>query len=167
MRLLVTGATGFVGSHVVRKLHRRGHWIRALVRDPKRTEPIRDCIVEWIQGDLASPRALASACAGVEGVVHLAGLTKALSPGQFARVNAEGCARLAEAAAEASGPARFLLVSSLAAAGPCLDGSPLGEAHLPAPVSAYGRSKLDGERAAAAALEGTSVSLTVVRPPIV
>lgn len=167
MRVLLTGATGFVGPYVADALARQGFTVRALVRSRAKAASQKLEVHELAEGDLSSPQALAAACKRIDAVVHLAGLTKAARTQDFEAVNVVGSALLAKAARDA-GVVRFVLMSSLAAAGPSLaGGTPRRESDSPSPVSAYGRSKLEGERACAAALAGSSVKLTILRPPIV
>ncbi|MBI3819877.1 MAG: NAD-dependent epimerase/dehydratase family protein [Planctomycetes bacterium] len=166
MRILVTGATGFVGGPTLRALQREGHQIRALVRDRSRAQTLLSRADEVVDGELRDPASLARACAGIDAVVHVAGLTKALRSEDFDAVNVRGTKHLCEAARDA-GVGRFVLISSLAAAGASAPGSPRTPDAPPFPVSAYGRSKLGGERSAAAILTNTSVKLTILRPPIV
>src|SRR5512137_826456 len=99
---------------------------------------------EVVRGDVSRPESLPEAVAGVDVVVHLAGLVKAVTPAELFAVNARGTRDLAVAAAAAGRP-RFVLVSSLAAAGPSRPGHPRTEDQAPAPVSDYGRSKLAAE----------------------
>lgn len=164
--MLVTGASGFVGMPLTRVLARRGHRLRALVRDRRKAESALRDVSEFVTGDLGNADALRTACEGVDAVVHVAGLTKAARDEDFTKTNVDGTKRLAQAAVAAQVP-RFLLVSSLAAAGASKPGRPRTESDEPEPVSAYGRSKLGGERAAAAIFTNTSVKFTIVRPPIV
>ena len=171
--VLVTGAAGFVGSHLVDALLARGVPVRALVRpttDRRYLDPAR---VTFAPGDVCdgSPQgleALARAAAGCGAVYHAAGITQAPNPSQFERVNAEGAARVARAAAQAGVP-RLVLVSSQAAGGATRGGRPRTEEDSDTPAGAYGRSKLEGERRAAAALAeaGGVTSLVTVRPPAV
>jgi nucleoside-diphosphate-sugar epimerase len=98
-------------------------------------------------------------------VFHLAGLVKAVRPADFARVNAGGVESVAAACANRVERPVLIVVSSLAAAGPCAAGQPRVEGDSPAPVSAYGRSKLAGELAAAR--HAGEMEITIVRPPIV
>lgn len=167
MFILTTGVSGFVGAVAARVLHGRGHRVRALVRDRRRVaEAVSPLLAEVVEGDLSNREALRRACDGVDGVLHLAGLTKAARDAEFVKTNIEGTRILSEAARDA-GVGRFLLVSSLAAAGASKPGVPRVESDLLQPVSAYGRSKLGGEEAAAAIFKNTSVKFTIVRPPIV
>ena len=125
MRWLVTGATGFIGTTLVERLIARGDEVRALVRDPGRARELRSMGAELVTGDVSRPESLDGAVPDVDAVVHLAGLVKALTREELFRVNAEGTRALA-AAATRSGRPRFVLVSSLAAAGP----SEIGRAHV-------------------------------------
>ena len=164
MRWLVTGATGFIGLNLAERLVRRGNEVRALVRDPARPGELRDLGAELFQGVVSRPGSLQGGVEGVAAVVHLAGLVKAVSREELFRVNVEGTRELARAAA-AAGRLPFVLVSSLAAAGPSRPGHPRVEEDPPAPVSQYGESKLAAEeamRSVAGELEAT-----VVRPPLV
>jgi dihydroflavonol-4-reductase len=98
-------------------------------------------------------------------VFHLAGLLKAVREADFVRVNAGGVASVAAACADRGERPVLIVVSSVAAAGPCVGDQPRVEGDSPEPVSAYGRSKLAGELAAARHAE--EMEITIVRPPIV
>ncbi|HEU4333912.1 MAG TPA: NAD-dependent epimerase/dehydratase family protein [Candidatus Eisenbacteria bacterium] len=143
---VVTGASGFVGSHVVDELLRRGARVRCLLRSSSSRRWLEGKPVELVFVSLDDAPALEAAVAGATWIVHAAGLTSARSAAEFHAVNVGGTERMLRAAL-AAGPElrRFLYVSSLAAAGPSRDGMPVTEAHPPRPVSAYGESKLRGE----------------------
>ena len=143
-------------------LARRGAALTALARSAPKAAPLRALGCRVVRGGLEDDAALAALVQGQDVVFHVAGLVAARSPAEFQRTNADATARLAHAAAQARGP-RLGLVSSLAASGPSQPGRPAEEGDLPAPVTAYGRSKLAGERAARA----SGVPLTIVRPPAV
>lgn len=160
--VLITGATGFIGSHLVEKLCASGIPVRALVRRAAREWPCQTAYC-----DLATGSGLEEAIEGVDAVIHLAGATKALSPQDYYRANVRGSANLARALADR--PVRMVHVSSLAAVGPgdlAQAGSPLApvdEDTVPHPVSQYGRSKLEGERA----VRALKPDAIIIRPPVV
>lgn len=160
MRALVTGGTGFVGSHLIETLLRHGHEVRALVRSQAKATALGFKGVEWVRGDLDDPAALRHAAGGIDVVYHVAGLVAARNEAEFLEVNAGGTRRLLEASGEAS---RFVLVSSLAAAGPAIRGRPLTGAEPPRPVTQYGRSKLAAEEV----VRSGPTPWTIVRPPAV
>ena len=142
--ILLTGATGFLGSHVADALVAEGWTVRCTVRKTSNPRWIESLPVERVTADVRSAEALAVALDGVDVVVHSAGLTRAKSAADYQRVNAEGTQALALGAVDA-GVHRFVLVSSLAARGPdrrASDRGPAGDR----PTSAYGESKLAGER---------------------
>ncbi len=160
--ILITGATGFVGCHFAEALARRGVQARALVRPTSDLSVLDRYGVERVAGSLHDPGTLARAMDGVDVVAHLAGATRALRRETFHDVNATGTRRLVEAM-ESAGVGRLVYLSSLAAAGPAT-GEPVGPADEPRPLTAYGRSKLEGERHA---LGSESVRTVVLRPPAV
>lgn len=163
MRVLLTGASGFIGAHTARALSEAGHAVRALVRPTSDRSGLADLPIEYAVGDLIGA-GLATACGGMDAVVHLAGLTRARSEAHFMRVNGEGTALLAEAAANA-GVRRFVYVSSIAAHGPAAHDQPRDPSEPARPVSPYGRSKAAGETGALARADRMAVQ--VLRPPLV
>jgi dihydroflavonol-4-reductase len=166
MKIAVTGATGFIGSHLVECLLARGHEVSCLVRDPARQGWIEGVPVRTVRGDLDSPSALAALVEGQDVVVHSAGMTKAKSFDQFVRVNVEGTARVVEAIhARGRRVQRLVYFSSQAAMGPSPGGVALAEDAPQRPVSLYGKSKSMAE----ALLRDSrgSLPVTVIRPPAV
>lgn len=160
--LLLTGATGFVGSHVVEAVANRGHEVRALVRPSSRLEILKQHGIETVPGTLEDANSVRRAVEGVDTIVHMAAATRAANEAEFQRVNAIGTRTLVEAVAAASSPPkRVLYLSSLAAVGPSFDGRPVDASVQPRPLTAYGRTKLEGERLCSAL--PVTVELVILR----
>jgi nucleoside-diphosphate-sugar epimerase len=145
----LTGASGFVGRHILARAAAAGLRLRVLARDPARLPDLPEA-ADVVRGGLEDATALAELVRGSAAVVHCAGAVRGVTRAQFDRVNVAGTAAVARAAA-AAGAARFLQISSLAAREPAL--------------SAYAASKRAGEEAAREALG--DLPLTVFRPPAV
>jgi len=168
MTVLVTGGSGFLGSHIVEQLTRAGRPVRALVRTSSDTRFLRSLPgVELVEGAVDDAASVRRAAAGVTGIVHAAGLVKARSGDEFMRVNRGGTENLLDVALENKGTLRrFVLVSSLAALRPSdANGTPVAEDAEPRPVTDYGKSKLAAERAALA--KKSDLSLVILRPPAI
>jgi nucleoside-diphosphate-sugar epimerase len=145
-RVLVTGGTGFVGSHLVERLLRNGYAVTCLVRDPLNLRWLEGLEVRLTQGDCTQSESLAAAVQDVSLVFHCAGLTKAKHARDYYIVNHLGTKNLLEACARyGPGIEKFIMVSSQAASGPSPDGRPVDDGDTPHPVSDYGRSKLHAE----------------------
>jgi len=164
-KVLVTGASGFIGWHLVKALCARGDEVTCLVRKTSRVERLQPLGVRLAYGDVTDPETLPAAVAGASTVYHLAGLLRALSAEQLNRVNGQGVANVARACADQTSPPVLVVVSSLAAAGPSPRGRLRTESDLPEPISNYGRSKRAGEEAAEEF--AGRVPISVVRPAIV
>ena len=162
MRAFVTGGTGFLGTHLVTALVARGDEVTCLVRSPAKAALRAWSGVRLVRGDLDDAAALREGCAGADVIYHLAGRIAARDLDEFMRANRDGTAKVLDAAA-AQPPQRFVLVSSIAAAGPTLPGVPIDESRPPRPVTPYGKSKLAGELL----LHDLSFPYTIVRPPVV
>lgn len=147
MKVLVTGGSGFLGSHVAEQLIRDGHSVRALVRKSSNRKFLETLPgIEFAEGSVENRASVDAAMKGVDAVVHSAGLVKARSEAEFFECNTQGTVNLLEAAiAHAPNLKRFVHVSSLEACGPSLDGKPVPVTQEK-PVTAYGRSKLAAEK---------------------
>ncbi len=165
MKALVTGANGFVGTHLVEALIERGHDVRALVRKTSDLTHLPRERVELAYGDVTDAASLPSAMAGIDVVYHVAGITKARSLAEFVRVNRDGTTNVMSAAADMERPPKVVFVSSIAAAGPCGTDRPLEEGDACKPVSRYGTSKALAEEKVRE--YAARVPVTIVRPPIV
>ena len=164
-KTLVTGASGFIGTHLVRALVEKGHAVTCLVRQRSVVKPLEALGTRLCAGDVTDANSLTSAVNGQDVVFHLAGRTRALNAHEFHAVNEGGTRAVAQACAAQTPPPVLVIVSSLAAAGPSTLDRPHVETDPSAPVSHYGRSKRAGELAAAAMAH--RIPVTVVRPPIV
>lgn len=145
--VLVTGATGFVGSHVIEALSQTGVSIRAAVRKSSKIDYLRQYAVDVVTAGLDDEAAMRDAVAGVDAVVHLAAATRASSAEEFSRANARGTRVVTDAVMFAQpAPPRLVYLSSLAAAGPAIGGRPVTAEDTPRPLTVYGRTKLEGEK---------------------
>ena len=156
---MITGATGFVGSHIAEAFVDAGYRVRCGARATSDTRWISDLPVELVPLDLSRPEDFDGALAGADVLVHAAGITRARREEDYFRVNAEGTRRLADAAAGAR-VRRFVLIGSLAARGPDGLARVDGRDH---PESAYGRSKLEAE-ACLHALDERIIDTVALRP---
>lgn len=164
MKIAVTGATGFIGSHLAEHLSAAGHEVTVLARSPERLAWIRHLPVRVVYGDLERVDALRELTAGQEVVVHAAGLTRAVRRSEFDRVNVGDSVRLLETAlARAPGLRRFVYLSSIAAMGPSRSGESLDEDAPRRPISAYGKSKSLAEQEISRYAD--RVPITFIRPP--
>jgi nucleoside-diphosphate-sugar epimerase len=163
VKAFVTGATGFVGSHLVDALRRDGHVVTALVRNPARAAALEQPGITLIRGDLHSLPALEAASAGQDVIFHVAGAVAARSLTEYMHANRDGTANLLAAAAAAGGSPRLVLVSSGAAGGPTRPGHPARGDEQPHPVTWYGQSKLAAEEV----VRASSLPWVIVRPPTV
>jgi nucleoside-diphosphate-sugar epimerase len=165
MRVLITGANGFLGSHVADRLASDGHELRLLLRRTSKTEFLEGLEYERADGDIRDARSLEAAAEGVEGVVHCAGLTSARTEREYGEVNELGTKDLVDAALRA-GVQRFVYISSLAAQGPSPDGRFYDAMEVtPDPRSPYGKSKLAGERQVLA--RAGELSVVSLRCPVI
>ncbi len=167
MKVLLTGANGFVGSHILAELHTRKIPCSILLRPSSNTRLIQGLLpgLDVRTGSIDDPASLDGALHDATHVIHSAGRTKALRTSEFFETNQAGVRRLVEAANRCQGRIQRLVhVSSLAAGGPAPRSRPATEADPPKPVSPYGESKLEGEREVA---KRCQTEWVIVRPPAV
>lgn len=145
MRILVTGATGRIGSRLVPRLLQRGHLVRALVRQEEQAEDLAKHGVEPVIGDLRAPVTLGQAAAGMDAVVHLAAFFRGATDQQARETNEQGTIGLARAA-RGSGVSKFVFVSTSLVYGPGR-GRPAREEDELKPTGAYPTAKAAAERA--------------------
>jgi UDP-glucose 4-epimerase len=164
MRVLVTGASGFIGRPLCGALAEAGHQVRAAVRD-RRVQAFPHGVEAVRLPDLAGPVDWAPLVEGIDAVVHLAAIAhvrRQLPDAVYDRVNHVATAELARAAAAAR-IQRFVFISSIGAQSGTTSDRPLSETDVPLPAKAYGRAKL----AAEAAVRAAGVPYTILRPVLV
>ncbi len=167
MKILLTGATGFIGRNLALRLAGMGHHVVCLVRDMGRALWMSDHPgLEPVKGDISVKTSLAPHVENVDLVFHLAGVTKAKNRDEYMRVNGEGTGNLIDAVVLwGKGVKKVLYVSSLAVAGPHSSKNPAEENGNVAPITHYGESKLLGEDLLKS--RSGDIPWTVIRPPVV
>ena len=162
----MTGGTGFIGSHLVEALLKKGIQVRCLLRKTSDLKWLKGLPIEVNWGDCNDKNSLREAVQGVEQVFHLAGVTKAVHEKTYFEVNAFGTENLIHACLE-NNPRiqKFIYLSSQAAAGPCRNGNKKKESDQCKPVSPYGQSKQMGEELALA--HAQELPLLILRPSAV
>ena len=149
--IALTGATGFIGTALRRRLKSGRRQIRALYRDARTARSAPDQAIHWVLGRLDDPDSLKRLLKGADTVIHCAGLVRGYEWGQFKSVNTDGVARMVQAARQMHPSPRFLLLSSLAAREPVL--------------SHYAASKRLGEELLRST--GGDLEWAIIRPPAV
>ncbi len=168
MRILITGASGFIGSFIVEEALRRGFETWAAVRRSSSREYLHDERINFIELNLSSKQQLVEQLQGKEFdyVVHAAGVTKCIDKRDFRRINTEGTKNLVDALIETGMPLRRLVfVSSLSVFGAIHEQQPyeeIRESDTPQPNTAYGRSKLEAEHYLESL--GSRVPYIILRP---
>ena len=166
MKILITGASGFIGSFIVEEALKRGFKTWAAVRKSSSREWLKDERIHFIELNLSSKAQLVEQLRGMDFdyVVHAAGVTKCLNKADFHRINTEGTKNLAEALLEVKMPLkRFVFVSSLSIFGAIKEQEPyeeIRESDTPQPNTEYGRSKLEAEKF----LATTTLPYIILRP---
>ena len=163
-KLLVTGASGFIGSHLAEELVRRGCRVSCLVRRTSRVSELERLPVRLVAGDYMDPASLEEAVRGQDAVFHLAAVLNGRDWETFHRANILSTRNLLKACLKANpGLKSFVFVSSISAVGPSSGGQRLDEQAPCRPVSFYGRSKLEAEQAVKGC--GSRLPWVIIRPP--
>ena len=163
MKILLTGANGFVGSHIAETLSKAGHRVVTMVRASSNCRWLEGLELAVKTGDICRPESLKDAVTGVDAIIHCAGLVRAKDGESYYRVNRDGTAALVEAALYHNPSLeKFVYISSQAAMGPSNAFRPKAAGELENPVSDYGKSKLAGEKELLR-LKG-KIPFTILRP---
>jgi nucleoside-diphosphate-sugar epimerase len=166
MRILVTGASGFVGTALCRTLPARGHEVRAAVRTASALGAARADFHRVVIPDIAAGFDRGALLDGIDTVVHLAAIAhRAAGDAEVRRVNSDATVRLAEAAA--ASVRRFVFLSSVKVHGEDSGSGMYGEDDAPRPEDSYGRSKLEAERSLTEIAARSGMELVLIRPPLV
>jgi dihydroflavonol-4-reductase len=169
MKALVTGANGFVGSHLVEGLLSKGYQVTCLVRKTSNLRWLSGLDVKYVYADLSEKDTLRNVLKGIGFVFHVAGLTKkysclAKSREEYFKANCQGTQNLIETCFEENSQIkRFVYISTQAVMGPGKDVKPLDETSTCNPITDYGKSKLEGERIVLK--HSSQLPVTIIRPP--
>jgi nucleoside-diphosphate-sugar epimerase len=165
-KVLVTGGTGFIGSHLVERLCKDKFMVHCLVRQSSDLRLLDGLEVKIIYGDVTDIDSLIPAVTGMDTVFHIAGRSRGYSDKDFYESNVVGTLNLLKAIIQSGTQLeRFIFISSQAAAGPCVDDKPITEADDCEPISPYGSSKLAAEEAIR--IFHPKIPITVIRSPVV
>jgi len=166
MKVLVTGGNGFIGSHLVDELLKRGADVYCLVRKGSDSRFLNAMKATLIHGDLTQKDLLAKVVSEKDCVYHLSGVKRAKLDQTYYGVNHIGTKNLVEACVQYNPQIKkFIFVSSLAACGPSPDGHLIKEDEQCLPITHYGKSKLQGEQAVLKWKD--KIPVVIVRPPVV
>jgi dihydroflavonol-4-reductase len=166
MRVLVTGATGLIGSHLVEALHMKGYQIRCLVRKSSDRKWLNNLPVEFVEGDYNDPASLAPAVRKIDYIYHSAGVTKSKTKAGYFEGNHLPTKNLLQSVlANNPGLKRFIHISSGAAVGPGTGTDPIREDTPFHPITTYGISKMEAEKECLRLMD--RLPITIVRPPAV
>ena len=166
MKVLVTGGTGFIGSHLVERLVQEGHQVRCVAKDRLHSVFLESLGIELMLGDLNNGMDLEAMLDGVECIYHLAGVTRARVNRDYYEGNYLATKKFIEICARSSNKIkRFVHVSSQAAMGPAVNGDPVTEEDVYHPVSHYGKSKMLAEKEVLRYRD--KIPITIVRPSAV
>jgi nucleoside-diphosphate-sugar epimerase len=166
LKALVTGGTGFIGSHLIEALTRKGVQVRCLIRKSSGLDRLNGLPIKFVPGDCNDKTSLEKAVRGVDWIFHLAGVTKAMKEKTYFDVNGLGTKNLIRACLE-NNPClqKFIYISSQAAAGPSQNGGTKKETDPIEPISFYGRSKRMGEESMLA--HAQELPVLILRPSAV
>ncbi|CUU03630.1 Nucleoside-diphosphate-sugar epimerase [Candidatus Thermokryptus mobilis] len=165
MKALVTGGTGFIGSHLVDELLKRGYDVKCIVRDTSNLKWLEGKDVEIVRGSLFDVDFLKTVVKDIDYVYHIAGVTKGRNYRDYYRGNVETTKNLLEASLYSSNLKKFILASSLSAVGPGYDKVPVDESTPYHPITSYGKSKAEAEKVALSFKD--KLPIVIVRPPSV
>jgi len=166
VKALITGGTGFIGSHLVGLLLKKGYAVRCLIRKTSDTRWLSGIPAEYVYGDLFDAGALREAVTGIDYIYHSAGVTKSKTKEGYYAGNTTGTANLLNAVVNFNpGLRRFIHVSSQTVAGPSPTKVPITEDVEPHPITTYGMSKLKSEEECRKV--GSSVPFTILRLPAI
>ncbi len=166
MRVLITGANGFIGSHLAEALHNNGHELHCLVRKTSDLKWLKGVPVQYHYGDLFDQAALRTAVKDVDYVYHLAGVTKAKTKEEYFKGNQLATKNILEAVDEVNPKLkRFIHVSSQTAVGPNEPDKPVDETTPFHPITTYGMSKMGAEKECLRFMD--KFPITITRPPAV
>jgi dihydroflavonol-4-reductase len=166
LKALVTGGTGFIGSHLVEALLQRGVQVRCLLRKTSNLKWLKGLPIEMTFGDCRDKASLREVVKDIDQIFHLAGITKAVEDKTYFEINAFGTEDLIRACLE-NNPhiQKFIYLSSQAAVGPCRNGNKKKESDPCEPISLYGQSKRLGEELAL--VHAHELPLLILRPSAV
>ncbi len=165
MNILVTGGTGFIGSHLVERLRRDGHRVRCIAKDRLNIAILASLNAEVMIGDLMNGIGWDAMLDGIDCIFHLAGVTRARHTADYYTGNHLATKRLVDMLIARGYDKRLVYVSSLTVTGPSPDGNPVTEDTPCHPVSEYGKSKHLAEQEILRA--GAHMPITIVRPAAV